>query len=97
MTHLQSVQSALQSHLPELRQRYPIAWLALFGSVTRDDFRPGKSDIDVMVAFEYPVGYEFIELAEELERLTGSKIDLISRNALKPNHWDYIKNTLVYV
>jgi len=97
MNSLNNFKSALQDSLPSLRQRYPIAWLALFGSVTREDYQPGKSDVDVLVEFNRPVGYEFIELAEELEKITGSKIDLVSRNALKSRQWEFIKNNLIYV
>ncbi len=37
--------------LVDLCHRYHIRRLALFGSVLRDDFRPG-SDVDVLVEFE---------------------------------------------
>jgi predicted nucleotidyltransferase len=59
-------------------RRHHIRWLALFGSVLRDDFRP-DSDVDVLVEFEseHPVG--LIRLAGielELSELLGRKVDL---------------------
>ena len=59
-------------------QHHHIRRLALFGSVLRDDFRPG-SDVDVLVDFEpgHPVG--LIRLAgieRELGSLMGRRIDL---------------------
>ena len=59
------------------RQRH-IRWLALFGSVLRDDFGP-DSDVDVLVEFEpgQPVG--LIRLAgieRALSALLGHRVDL---------------------
>lgn len=93
----ETIRSKLANSLPQLRQIYPIAQMALFGSVTRSDFDPVKSDIDIMVELDGEVGYKFIELAEELERLLEKKVDLVSRNAMRPHHWDYLKSKMVYV
>ena len=51
--------------------------LALFGSVLRDDFRPG-SDIDVLIEFQPGVrfGLAFIRLQDELSEIFGHKVDL---------------------
>src|SRR5438094_868919 len=83
--------------LPELQKKYPIKRLALFGSVNREDFNPEKSDVDILVEFNGEVGYEFVELADELEQLLGLKVDLVSRGALKPPHWEYLKSRMQYV
>lgn len=59
-------------------QRYPIARLALFGSVLREDFRP-DSDIDVLVEFTpgAHVGYLDMAVMEiELSRILGRTVDL---------------------
>ncbi|MDQ2786085.1 MAG: nucleotidyltransferase domain-containing protein [Chloroflexota bacterium] len=62
-----------------------IRWLALFGSVLRDDFRD-DSDIDVLVEFdpEYPVTFfDLYDMEEELSRLFGGrKIDLVTSASL---------------
>ena len=55
-----------------------IRWLALFGSVLRDDFGP-ESDVDVLVEFEPGtriglMGLTRVEL--ELSALLGRKVDL---------------------
>ncbi|MCW3109402.1 MAG: polymerase beta domain protein region [Segetibacter sp.] len=97
MTHTDIIKSKLSEALPQLKQVYPIARIALFGSVTRSDYNPSESDIDIMVEFSGDMGYEFIELAEELERLLQKKVDLVSRNALKPHHWDFLKSKMLYV
>jgi predicted nucleotidyltransferase len=51
--------------------------LALFGSVLRDDFKPG-SDVDILVEFHpgVHVGLAFIRLQDELSALLGHQVDL---------------------
>jgi uncharacterized protein len=75
--------SVLRAALPELRQRWPIRSLALFGSVVRDEATAG-SDVDLLVEFERPVDlFAFLALEEELAALAGRRVDLVSRAALK--------------
>ncbi|HUG13682.1 MAG TPA: nucleotidyltransferase domain-containing protein [Thermomicrobiales bacterium] len=58
-------------------RRHRIRWLALFGSVLRDDFTD-DSDIDVLVEFEpdHRVGWEFFDIERELSDILGRKADL---------------------
>lgn len=70
--------------LAELCRRYYVRELALFGSVLRDDFRD-DSDIDVLVEFESdaPIGFvELQRLRDELARLFGRPVDLVSKGGL---------------
>ena len=97
MNYSEIIKSKLSDALPRLKQAYPIEKLALFGSVTSDDFDASKSDIDIMVELNEEIRYEFIELAEELERLLNKEVDLVSRKALKPHHWNYLKSKMIYV
>ena len=74
------------TELAELCRRYYVRELRLFGSVLRDDFSD-DSDVDILVEFEpdAPIGlYEHFDLAEELTRLIGRKVDLVSRRGLNP-------------
>jgi uncharacterized protein len=71
--------------------------MALFGSVVRDDFDPTTSDIDIMVELNGDMGWEFIDLSDELEKFLGKKVDLVSRNGIKPRYWEHIKEDIVYV
>ncbi len=87
----------LHDFLPLLKAKYPIEKMAFFGSVTRSDFDPLKSDIDILVEFNGSIGWGFIDLAEELEKLFSKKVDLISKNAIKPHYWPYIQKDLMYV
>ncbi|HTB31644.1 MAG TPA: nucleotidyltransferase family protein [Bacteroidia bacterium] len=91
------IRTQLLLQLPLLQKKYPIAKLALFGSVVRDDFDPINSDIDIMVEFNGAIGWEFIDLSDELEKLLGKKVDLVSRGGIKPRYWEHIKADIVYV
>ncbi len=76
--------------LAALCQRWGIARLECFGSVLRDDFRP-DSDIDLLVTFAPGVqpGFEFFDLKDELERLFGRRVDLLSRKAVEASRNPY--------
>jgi uncharacterized protein len=73
-------------------QKHYIRYLALFGSVVRDDFRP-ESDIDVLVEFKegHTPGLDFFLMEAELSELLGRKVDLQTRNFLSI---DILKNAL---
>ncbi len=96
MINLDSIKSILASNKPILQKKYQLKNIGLFGSFTRKEENP-DSDIDILVEFQKPVGYEFIDLAEELERLLNHKVDLVSKNAIKPSLLRYIEEDLIYV
>lgn len=87
---------ALQSAKPQLFAAYPIERLAIFGSVSRGEDTP-DSDVDVLVEFSRPDGMGFIHLAFELEKILNRKVDLVSRNGIKPKYFEAIKPDLIYV
>ena len=93
---MNQIQSQIRSALPELKLRYPIVQMAIFGSAARGDATI-ESDVDILVSFNGRIGIEFIDLADELEEILGKKVDLISMESIKPRQWDYLKNKIVYV
>lgn len=65
--------------LADLCRRHGVARLALFGSILRDDFEPGRSDIDVLVEFppgQTPSLLDLGGLVMELRDLFGREVDL---------------------
>ena len=81
VTYLRDI---LREHLPSLARRYCVASLGLFGSYVRHENRP-DSDLDVLVTFsEAPGLLRLIELENHLSDLLGVKVDLVMRDALKP-------------
>ncbi|MBI4400783.1 MAG: nucleotidyltransferase family protein [Nitrospirae bacterium] len=76
--------NVLRRHLPELRKRYRVRSLGIFGSYVSGAPRKG-SDLDVLVEFlEEPSLFEFMELEAFLSEVIGVKVDLVMRSALKP-------------
>jgi predicted nucleotidyltransferase len=70
---------------PELRERFRVESLELFGSVARDD-ATDASDVDLLVEFAEPVGLlHLIGTQQFLERRLGvSKVDLVLRRSVIP-------------
>ena len=86
----------LSASMPELRSRFPIRSMALFGSVSRGEDGP-ESDVDLLVEFDWPVGMRLIHLAHELADLLGRKVDLVSRGGIKPRYYQAIQPDLLHV
>ena len=81
---LPAIQERLHRALPELRRRYGVRSLGVFGSYARGEQRP-DSDLDVLVSFvEVPGLIRFVELENDLSDALGLEVDLVLRDALKP-------------
>ncbi len=80
----ETIRAQLREMLPELRERYPIASLGLFGSWVRGEQREG-SDVDILVEFDGPIGWRIVTLEDELGERLGIKVDLVPRRGLKPH------------
>ena len=80
----------LRKHLPELRERYSVKSLGVFGSYVRGEQKK-RSDLDVLVEFEQaPTLLEFVHLKRYLSELVGVRVDLVLKKTLKPNIGRYI-------
>jgi uncharacterized protein len=68
-------------------QRYGIERLFVFGSALRDDFRPGESDIDLLVEFgplEITKRFHvFLDAREAFRNIFQSDVDLVMQGAVK--------------
>ena len=93
---LEEIKQQLATLKKELASKYPITSMAIFGSVARREANE-NSDIDILVEFDGKIGSRFITLAEELESSLKNRVDLVSRNGIKPKYFDRIKSDLVYV
>jgi predicted nucleotidyltransferase len=91
-----TIKAILEQLKPELRRRFNVQTLGLFGSVVREDFT-SKSDIDILVDFSAPIGVEFIDLAEYIEQKLQRRVDLVSRNAIKDPYYKAIEREIIYV
>lgn len=96
MKSINEIKKLLQQNKTDLINRYNLKSIALFGSITRNE-ATNKSDVDILVEFDKPIGLDFVLLADELETILGVKVDLVTTNALKPKMFEYIKQDLQYV
>ncbi|MCI0707290.1 MAG: nucleotidyltransferase family protein [Ignavibacteriae bacterium] len=96
MKTAQEIRSILASHREELRARFGVKEIGIFGSSARGD-AGAKSDIDIVVDFEKPIGLEFTELADYLESLLSSKVDVVSKRGIKPRFLPSVEQDLIYV
>ena len=75
-----------EAKLASLCQRYQVRELSLFGSAARGEMRP-DSDIDLLVEFLPDAQVDLVDYAGlmlDLSRQLGRKVDLVSKNGLKP-------------
>jgi uncharacterized protein len=96
MSTLTSIQQILAQIKPELKQKYFVDTIGLFGSIVRNDFTD-KSDVDIIVDFTQPIGIEFIDLADFIENKLNKKVDLVSRNGVKEKYFHQIESEIIYV
>jgi predicted nucleotidyltransferase len=96
MIDKQLIAKTLKDNKEDLLSRYHLTAIGIFGSFTREDFRE-DSDIDILIDYDQPIGIEFIDLAEELEKILDRKVDLVSKNGVKPKYFEEIQKDLIYV
>lgn len=96
MLDLQELLRRLREVKPYLHDRYFVRELAIFGSYARNE-QHVASDVDILVDLERPLGLEFVDLALELEKILGFKVDLVSKNGIKPRYFSAIQKELHYV
>jgi len=96
MKNIEEIKNILSNKKDEMKKKFKVKSIKLFGSYVRGDYTK-NSDLDVMVEFEEPVGFEFIHLADFLEEILGMPVDLTTEDAIKPNRLQYIKDSLIYV
>ena len=75
-----------ETDLADLCRRYRVRELSLFGSAARGEMR-ADSDIDMLVEFLPDAGIDLVDYAGlmlDLSHLLGRKVDLVSKNGLKP-------------
>jgi predicted nucleotidyltransferase len=97
MRTLEEVRSELRAILPELRARWPIASLGVFGSYVRGE-QGEDSDLDLLVDLDRPVSlFTFLEMEEEIGRRLGLRVEMVTRPALRPYAGDSILRELVPV
>ena len=93
----QVVLTKLKERIEEIRQRFSVRNLSIFGSIARGE-STDDSDVDVLVVFDREGSFDlFMDLKFYLEDLLGVKIDLVTDKALRPQIRRAIEQELIHV
>lgn len=91
-----TIEKKLKNLKPVLSDRYSVEKIGYFGSYSRNE-QTEKSDIDIIVEFRKPLGWDFFDLQEFLEKELKIKVDLVSMKALKEQLKDSILKQVRFV
>jgi len=104
MKSLEKIKNILNGHKEELRRRYKVKELGIFGSYVRGEQKEG-SDIDILAEFENEMelgGFEYIGLMTDLEDYLRKTLNIkpllaSKRHAMTSDKWELINNEAIYV
>lgn len=92
-----NVLKALKSREDEIRQKFGVKKIGVFGSFVRGEERK-RSDVDVLVEFKagHSTFDNYMELKFFLEKLFGKKVDLITSTSVRPQFRKTILGEVAY-
>lgn len=91
------VLALLGDHRNEIKRRFAVKRLSVFGSAARDEMHEG-SDVDVLVEFDGPATFDgYMDLKSYLEGVLGTAVDLVTEKGLKPRARRHVEKDLIHV
>jgi predicted nucleotidyltransferase len=79
MKNIEEIKKILNENQPIIMKKFKVKEIGIFGSYVRSENKP-KSDLDLLVEFNDPVGFfAFLDLEEYLQDILGMKVDLVSK------------------
>ena len=99
MKSLEEIKSALAVQKEEIKQKYKVKEIGIFGSYVRGEQKK-QSDVDLLVEFESTSNLtllDFIGLENYLGKLLGVKVDLVEKHTLKPRIGKHVLEEVVNV
>ena len=96
---LDRIKEILKKHEKELKEKYGIKEIGIFGSYLRGETKK-ESDLDILVEFKPDAKIsllDFVELENYLSDLLGVKVDLVEKSTLKPRIGKCILSEVVYL
>ena len=91
----ESIKETIKRFKPILREKFKVKEIGIFGSYVRGE-ESEESDVDILVEFSEPIGWEFIDLMEFIEKILGKRVHLATVRALKPQLREKILTEVVY-
>jgi predicted nucleotidyltransferase len=95
--NFERIKNILKEHKEELKAKYQIKEIGIFGSYVKGKCRKG-SDLDVLVEFEEEADIDllkFVNMENYLSDFLGLKVDLVEKSALKPRIGKHILKEVV--
>jgi hypothetical protein len=89
--------SLLGEHRDEMKTKFAVKHLALFGSAARGEMS-GTSDVDMLVEFDGAATFAgYMDLKFYLEALLGCSVDLVTEKALRSEIRPYVEREAIRV
>ena len=97
MKRLDQIEIILRQQKNELRRKYGVTEIGVFGSYVRGA-QGENSDVDILVTLEHPISLlTFSEARHFLEDVLGVRVDLALKKTLKPHIGRHILDEVQYV
>jgi len=99
MKTFEKIRSTLSEHKEELREKYKVKEIGIFGSYIRGEQKK-SSDVDILVEFEESASLsllDFIRLENYLSDVLEVKVDLVEKHTLKPRIGKHVLEEVVTI
>lgn len=95
---VRSIIDALSRARPYLRERYHVREIGVFGSYVQSA-QGTESDLDILVELDEPLGWDIVDLKEDLKRILNLPVDLVLSGGItrRPRLMQAIDAEAVYV
>jgi predicted nucleotidyltransferase len=95
--YIEHIKNRLFSQKPDIQKRFHVKKIGVFGSIVRNK-QTKNSDIDILVEFEkgHKDFFNYMRLKYYLEELLNRQVDLVIKEAVKPQLRERIFNEVVY-
>lgn len=94
---IEEIKAILKEHKAEVVQKYRVREIGIFGSFVRGE-QKRRSDVDILVTFAGKLDvFRYIELEDYLRKLLRKKVDLVRKEAIRPELKKRILKEAVYI
>ncbi|MDO5846145.1 MAG: nucleotidyltransferase family protein [Methanocorpusculum sp.] len=92
----EDVLKKLEANLLEIRERFGIERIGIFGSVARGDDTP-DSDVDILISFKegQVIFANLVSLGDYLEELFGRSVDVLTEDGISKYMRPYIEPEVI--
>jgi predicted nucleotidyltransferase len=97
MKTFEEIKEIIQEHKEDLKKEYGVKEIGIFGSYVRG-VQKTVSDVDILIELERPIGFvKFLKLEKRISDILGVKVELVTKDALKPYIGQRILQEVQYV